>query len=181
METKDIIQACITRDQNAFRILVDNYADFAFSVAFRIMNDEDESKDIVQESFITVWKKIRGFNPENNFSNWLYRIIVNRCYDALRKKKRNPLVYPDDSNWNIPGIISHSSADKGLDNKEIGKMIRRLTNKLSNKQKIVFVLSELEGLSREDIAEITGISRASVKSNLFHARQNIKKLIEKHI
>lgn len=181
METTDIITACIKRDQNAFRMLVDNYADFAFSVAFRIMNDEDESKDIVQESFITVWKKIEGFNPENNFSNWLYRIIVNRCYDALRKKKRNPLVYPDDSNWNISGIFSDSTADSNLENKEIGKTIRRLTNRLSNKQKLVFVLSELEGLSREDIAEITGMSRESIKSNLFHARQTIKKLIETQI
>jgi len=181
LETTDIITACITRDRTAFRILVDSYADFAFSVAFRIMNDEDESKDIVQESFIAVWKKIEGFNPRNNFSNWLYRIIVNRCYDALRKKKRNPLVYPDDSNWNIPGVFSNNTADTGLDNKETGKMIRRLTNQLSRKQKIVFVLSELEGLSRDDIAEITGMTRASIKSNLFHARQKIKKLLEKYI
>lgn len=181
METTEIIQACITRDQNAFRMLVDNYADFAFSVAFRIMNDEDESKDIVQESFISVWNKIEGFNPRNNFSNWLYRIIVNRCYDALRKKKRNPLVHPDDNNWNIPGVFSDSNADTRLDNEEIGKMIRRLTNQLSRKQKIVFVLSELEGLSREDISEITGMTRTSIKSNLFHARQKMGKLIEKHI
>jgi len=181
LETTEIIQACITRDQNAFRMLVDNYADFAFSVAFRIMNDEDESKDIVQESFISVWNKIEGFNPRNNFSNWLYRIIVNRCYDALRKKKRNPLVHPDDNNWNIPGVFSDSNADTRLDNEEIGKMIRRLTNQLSRKQKIVFVLSELEGLSREDISEITGMTRTSIKSNLFHARQKMGKLIEKHI
>ncbi len=181
METTDIIQACITRDQTAFRMLVDKYADFAFSVAFRIMNDEDESKDIVQESFISVWNKIEGFNPQNNFSNWLYRIIVNKCYDALRKKKRNPLIYPDANNWNIPGVFSDSNADTRLDNKETGKLIRQLTTQLSRKQKIVFVLSELEGLSHEDIAEITGMSRASIKSNLFHARQKIGKLIEKHI
>lgn len=181
METTDIITACIARDQNAFRMLVDNYAGFAFSAAFRIMHDEDESKDIVQESFIAVWEKIEGFNPDNNFSNWLYRIIVNRCYDALRKKKRNPLVYPDENNWDIRGIFSDSTPDKNLDNKEIGKLIRRLTSQLSNKQKIVFVLSELEGLSREDIAEITGMSRESIKSNLFHARQKIGKMIEKQI
>jgi len=162
-------------------MLVDKYADFAFSVAFRIMNDEDESKDIVQESFISVWNKIEGFNPQNNFSNWLYRIIVNKCYDALRKKKRNPLIYPDANNWNIPGVFSDSNADTRLDNKETGKLIRQLTTQLSRKQKIVFVLSELEGLSHEDIAEITGMSRASIKSNLFHARQKIGKLIEKHI
>ena len=181
METTDLITASAARDQNAFRMLVDNYAEFAFSVAFRIMNDEDESKDVVQESFIIIWKKIEGFNPQNNFSNWLYRIIVNRCYDALRKKKREPLVHPDDSNWNMQGLFSDDAADKNMDNKEIGRLIRRLTDRLSNKQKIVFVLSELEGLSREDISEITGLSRDAIKSNLFHARQKIGKLIEKYI
>ena len=181
METKDIIQACITRDHSAFRLLVDNYSDYAFSVAFRIMNDEDESYDIVQESFITVWKKIESFNPDNNFSNWFYRIIVNKCYDALRKKKRNPLVYPDAGNWDLQGIYSESNPDSRLENKEIGKMIRLMTNQLSKKQKIVFVLSELEGFSRDDISEVTGMTKSAIKSNLFHARQKIGKLIEKHI
>jgi RNA polymerase sigma-70 factor (ECF subfamily) len=162
-------------------MLVDSYSDYAFSVAFRIMNDEDESYDIVQESFITVWKKIESFNPDNNFSNWFYRIIVNKCYDALRKKKRNPMVYPDADDWNSKGIFSEINPDTRLDNKEIGKMIRGLTKKLSEKQKIVFILSELEGLSREDISEITGMTRDAIKSNLHHARQKIGKLIEKHI
>lgn len=181
METIDIINSCISRDRAAFRMLVDNYADFAFSVAFRIINDEDESNDIVQEAFITVWNKIEGFNPENNFSNWFYRIIVNKCYDALRKKKRNQLVYPDEGNWDLHGIYSDSNPDSRLENKEIGKMIRLLTKQLSEKQKIVFVLSELEGLSRDDISEITGMTKTAIKSNLFHARQKIGKLIEKHI
>lgn len=162
-------------------MLVDNYADFAFSVAFRIMNDEDESNDIVQESFITVWSKIEGFNPEHNFSNWFYRIVVNKCYDVLRKKKRNQLVYPEAGNWDIPDIYSEHNPDTKLNNKETGKMIRLLTNQLSRKQKVIFVLSELEGLSREDIAEITGMTRTSIKSNLFHARRKIGKLIEKYI
>ena len=181
MKTNDIIQACISRDQTAFRMLVEQYSDFAFSVAFRIINDEDESNDIVQESFITVWKKIEGFNPENNFSNWFYRIIVNKCYDALRKKKRTSLVYPDATNWNLKDMFSDNDPEVILENRELGKMIRTLTKELSEKQKVVFVLSELEGLSREDISEITGMTKDAIKSNLFHARQKIGKLLEKHI
>jgi len=181
LDTKEIIRSCINRDEAAFRILVNNYSDFAFRIAFRIMNNEDDSKDLVQESFITVWNKIKDFNPEKNFSNWLYRIIVNKCYDSLRKKKRNPLVYPDADNWNIQGLYSDSNPDTRLDNKEIGEMIRLLTNKLSQKQKIVFVLSELEGVSREDISEITGMTKTAIKSNLFHARRKIGEMIEKHI
>lgn len=181
MDTKDIIKSCIIKDEAAFKILVDKYSDFAFTVAFRIMNDEEESKDIVQESFITVWNKIGGFNTKKNFSNWLYRIIVNKCYDSLRKRKRMQLIYPDAEGWNIPGIYSDSNPHNKLENKEIGKIIRLLTNRLSAKQRIVFVLSELEGLSHEDISEITGMVKSSIKSNLNHARRKIGEMIEKHI
>ena len=171
----------MNRDQNAFRMLVDSYSDYAFSVAFRIVNDEEESKDIVQETFISVWNRIAHFNPERKFSNWLYRIVVNKCYDSLRRKKRMSLVYPDTSNWQIPDLFAASNPEKQLTNEETGKMIRLLTGKLSPKQKVVFILSELEGLSQDDISEITGMIKTSVKSNLNHARRSIGKMIEKHI
>ena len=181
MDTRDIIKSCISGDEAAFRKLVDGYSDFAFSVAFRILNEEEESNDIVQESFITVWNKIGDFDIEKNFSNWLYRIIVNKCYDSLRKKKKKQLVYPKTNDWNIPGIFSDNDPERKMDNKEIGRIIRLLANKLSKKQKIVFILSELENLPHEDISEITGMAKTSIKSNLHHARQKIGRIIEKHI
>lgn len=181
MDNRDIIRYCINRDEDAFRMLVDRYSDFAFSVAFRITNDEDESNDIVQETFISVWNRIGHFNIEKNFSNWLYRIIVNKCYDFLRRKKRMLVIHPDTDNWDIPELFSESNPERNLNNEEIGKIIRLFTNKLSSKQKIVFVLSELEGLTHEEISEITSMVKASVKSNLYHARRNIGKMIEKYI
>ena len=84
MDTKDIIRSCINRDEAAFRTLVDNYSGFAFSVAFRIINDEEESKDIVLESFVSIWKNIGRFSMEKNFSNWLYRIIVRQAANHRR-------------------------------------------------------------------------------------------------
>lgn len=181
MDTGTLIRSCINKDEIAFKSLIERYSDFAFSVAFRIMNDEEESNDIVQESFITVWNKIGNFDPEKKFSNWLYRIVVNKCYDALRKRKRMQLVYPDANSWNIAGLFSESNPERKLDNEEIGKMIRQLTFKLSTKQKIVFVMSELEGLSHEDIADITGMAKTIIKSNLNHARRKIGEMIKKYI
>lgn len=181
METREIIKSCIVKDENAFRILVDNYSEYAYSVAYRIVNDEDEAKDIVQESFISVWNKIGTFNIDKNFSNWIYKIIVNKCYDSLRRKKRVSFVYPDDSNWNIEGLFSENDPERKLNNKEIGKIIRLLTKKLSAKQKIVFILSELEGLKHDDISEITGMLKPSIKSNLNYARRNIGIMIKKFI
>ena len=91
------------------------------------------------------------------------------------------MIYPDANSWNIPDLFSDSNPERKLNNEEIGKIIRLLTNRLSSKQKIVFILSELEELTHDDISEITGMVKSSVKSNLNHARRNIGKMIEKYL
>lgn len=181
MDTREIIENCINNDENAFRLLVEKFSGFAFSVAFRILNDEEESKDIIQESFMSVWKNIKDFNNESNFKNWLYRIIVNKCMDSLRRKKRLVLIHPKINNWEMPDMFGENNPEIKLNNKEIGNMIRLFTKSLSNKQKVVFILSELEGLSQDEVSEITGMAKTSVKSNLNHARRNIGKMIEKYV
>ena len=181
MDTKDLILSCINRDESAFRILVDTYSDFAFSVAHRLVNDEEESKDIVQESFISIWKHIGSFRIEKNFSHWLYKIVVNKCYDSLRSKKRMALNSLDQNSHIVADIFSENNPEAQLNNKEIGRIIRLLTKSLSPKQKIVFILGEVEGLSHDDISEITGMQKTSVKSNLHHARIKIRSMIEKYV
>lgn len=165
----------------AFRSLFRRYADFAFRVAFRIMSDEEDSKDIVQEAFITVWERIGDFDPDKKFSSWLYRIVVNKCFDALRKKKSMRLVHSNAGDWNLNELTGENGPDTRLNNEETGRIIRRLTFNLSPKQKVVFVLSELEGLSHDDISDITGMGKTSVKSNLNHARRKIGEQIKKYI
>ncbi len=181
METIQVIQSCIRGDEKAFRQLIRQNADFAFRVAFRIMNDEEDAKDIVQESFITVWEKIREIDPGKKFSGWLYRIIVNKCYDMLRKRKRMRWVRPKERSRSLAALVSESNPESLLTNEETGRLIRHISYTLSPKQKIVFVLGELEGLSHDDIAQITGMNKTSVKSNLNHARRKIGERIKNHI
>ena len=181
LNTETIIENCRKGDVNAFRLLVESFSDFAFSVAFRILNDEEESKDVIQESFISVWKGIGHFDRERHLKNWLYTIVVNKCLDCMRKKKRMAWIHPKRNDWDVLELISENNPETIIQNKEIGRLIRSLTSKLSQQQKVVFVLSELEGLTHDDISEITGLGKASVKSNLNHARRNIGKMIEKLI
>lgn len=180
-DINSLIRSCINNEVDAFRTLVDRYYAFTFSLAFRMINDEDEAKDIVQETFITIWKKLKSFNPNKKFDAWLYRIIVNKCYDYIRKQRKLSLLYPDDMNWNLADLIGENDTDEKLSNKEIGKIIRSLTHKLSAKQKLIFVLSDLEAFSHDDISEITGMSKTTIKSNLNHARRNIGMMLEKYL
>ena len=175
MDTLEIIERCRQGDQVAFGLLVDRHTEKAFSVAFRILNDTMAAEDVVQESFVAIWERIKGFDPEKSFSAWLYRIVVNRAYDVLRRNKR----HRETDLESLRGLID-SAGDPGfiLDNRETGQIIRTLTEELSPKQKLVFVLIELEEHSHDEVVKITGMNRNAVKSNLNHARRNIAKRIE---
>jgi len=177
----EMIEKCRSGSLHDFRKLVESVSPFAFSVAFRMVGDEELAKDIVQETMITVWKTIRNLKSPGSFMSWLSRIVVNKCYDQLRKRKVNPELRMDDKTW---ALISDKISDKSfsqLENSETIQIINLLTDKLSPKQKAVFVLSDLEELSNEEIASITGMSRTSVKANLHYARKRIGEMIEKHI
>ncbi|MFZ5941828.1 MAG: RNA polymerase sigma factor [Bacteroidota bacterium] len=181
-EKPDRILASIRKgDQEAFRELTVLYVDYAFSIAFRILGDEEDARDAVQETFIAVWTNLKHYDPRKSFRNWLYRILVNRCLDMLRKRKRQRLIRPDPEQWKKMKVFSSDNLESQLENAELAGIIRLLTERLSPKQKIVFILSELEGIPNGEIAEITGMNPDTVKSNLNLARKKIRELIEKKL
>ena len=176
-----LIEECWGGNLNNFRRLVALTSPFAFSVAFRILCDEDQAKDVVQETMVTIWQKLKKIRSSEGYKTWVYRIVVNKCYDQLRKKKRNPEFLADEKVWAaISNNISVGpSAD--LENKETAQILRLLTNKLSPKQKTVFILADLEEMSADEISEITGISKSGVKANLYYARKSISEMVEKYL
>jgi RNA polymerase sigma-70 factor (ECF subfamily) len=178
---KEIIESCRNGSMHDFRKLVKQISPFAFSVAFRVLGDEEQAKDIVQETMITLWKTIKKIKSPESFLPWLYRIVVNKCYDQLRIRKRNPELRADDKTWElISNRVSENSAS-ALENKETAQIISLLTNRLSPKQKAVFVLCDLEDMPNEEVSFITGMSRVNVKANLHYARKRISEMIKKHI
>lgn len=164
-----------------FRELIESVSPFAFSVAFRIMGEEEIAKDIVQDTMITVWEKLDKINSAGSFKTWLYRIVINKCYDQLRKRKREPELLPDENTWAL--ISNHVSEcpTTALDIEENGRLINFMMRKLSPKQKAVFVLSEIEEMSSDEIAEITGMSKSIIKANLHHARKRVYTMLEKYL
>jgi RNA polymerase sigma-70 factor (ECF subfamily) len=177
----DIIRKSKAGDMLAFRELVIRSTPYAYQVAFRILNDEDEARDAVQESMIKVWKKLDGFHEGNNFKTWLYRIVVHTCFDILRKQKRNPEFRPDEKLWEKLGSSMADGTNIHLEKRETALIIRSLSRKLSPLQKAVFVMSELMQLEQEEIAEILNTNKSAVKANLYNARKGIKIMMEKKL
>jgi RNA polymerase sigma-70 factor (ECF subfamily) len=176
-----LIEECRGGNFSNFRKLVELTSPVAFSVAFRMLGDEDKAKDIVQDTMVTIWQKLKKIKSPEVYKTWMYRIVVNKCYDELRKRKRNPEFVADDHTWELISNRISEGPSAALENKETSKIISVLTEKLSTKQKAVFVLSDLEGMSNDEISEITGIGKSAVKANLYHARKSISEKIEKYI
>lgn len=154
---------------------------FAYSVAFRMLGDDETAKDVVQETMVTIWQKLRKIKSAEVYKTWIYRIVVNKCYDEIRKRKRNQEQIADEPTWTLIAERISAGPSSTLEDSETSAIIRMLTERLSSKQKAVFVLSDLEGLSNDEVSEITGISKSAVKANLYHARKSISEKIEKYL
>jgi RNA polymerase sigma-70 factor, ECF subfamily len=158
-------------DGNAFRQLVECHQSMIYSLAYRLLCNEEEAKDAVQETFIKVWLNLKGFDSSRKFSTWVYAIATNLCYDKLKSSKHFSKCLPAET---MSEVLSSDDAEKKMIHAELGALIATLTDKLTPKQKIVFTLSDLEDLETEEIIQITGMSASQIKSNLFLARQALR-------
>jgi RNA polymerase sigma-70 factor, ECF subfamily len=176
-----IIEECRGGNFNNFRKLVELTSPFAFSLAFRMLGDDNLARDVVQETMITVWQKLKNIKSSEVYKTWIYKIVINKCYDQLRQKKRNREQVADDRTWIILSERVAQMPSSQIENDEMAKIIGLLTDKLSPKQKTIFILSEIEELTNDEISELTGISKSVIKANLYHARKNISVMIDKYL
>jgi len=176
-----LIEESRSGNLSSFRKLIDQTSPFAYSVAFRLLGDDDQAKDVVQETMITIWLKLKKIRTAEVYKTWIYRIVINKCYDQLRKMKRRPEYFTDDRTWSVIADNTADTASAELENSEIAGVINLLTEKLSPRQKMVFVLSEIEQLSADEVMAITGLARTVIKANLYYARKRISELLEKYL
>ena len=169
----DIIRQCQGGNKEAFRWVVQTHQRLVFSVALKMLADEEEAKDVVQETFIRIWQSIRDYDPQKPFSTWLYTIASRLCLDHL-KRMRRLLPLPEDERV-LQRFVADTDSQRTLENSEWVAIVRMLANELSPKQKLVFTLCQLEGLPSAEVEQITGLDARQVKSNLYVARQTIRK------
>ena len=169
----DTISRCQQGDKEAFRWVVQTHQRMIFSLALKMLCDEEEAKDMVQETFIRVWQSIKGFDTQKTFSTWVYTIASRLCIDRL-KRNRKVVALPEDE-LVLRRFASDGDEQLSLENKEWVSIVRTLAESLSDKQRLVFTLCQLEGLPSAEVEQITGLDARQVKSNLYAARQTIRK------
>lgn len=173
----ELIQAVKRGDQRAFAVLLDQCSDYVYALALKMTADEDDARDIAQESFLKVWKKINSYDEQYRFTTWLYKIVVHTCFDALRKRKRMNSYSAHDKFWEFAAYDDEQQGGRQYDANQLIEFIRLISGRLSPKQHAVFVLHDFEGFSQEEIAQMLGMPRNGVKSNLFYARKAIRRML----
>jgi RNA polymerase sigma-70 factor (ECF subfamily) len=165
-------------DVTAFEEIVRYHQSYAYAIAFRFFCDEDDAEDVVQESFIRIWNHLKNFDPKMKFTTWMYKIVVNLCYDKAKSNKRRMSVFARlNDNSSKDDYIESTNLERDLTNKETAALIKHIADGLSEKQRMIFLLRDIQELTIEEVAVITGMSDAAIKTNLFFARKNIRKKI----
>lgn len=156
------------------------YSSKVFSLALRLTRSEEDAEEVLQDVFITVYKKLEGFEGKSLFSSWLYRVTVNASLMKLRKKRQDPSLYLEDAppeSKDVPAvegkyfIEGESMAIRNQVRNAMDRAIRRLPEEY----RVVFVLRDVEGLPASEVGKMLDLSIPAVKSRLHRARLMLRK------
>ena len=134
------------------------------------MND---AEDIVQEAYIKVWKNLHRYDYDFRFKTWLGKIITNLCLDVMKSSHRKRQLHPGDLE-SLPFATDANESGSELELHELKTIIHRLAASLTEKQRAVFILRDLQQLEPDEVCSMLSISPGNLKSNLYYAREKIK-------
>jgi RNA polymerase sigma-70 factor (ECF subfamily) len=172
-------------DNQAFKRLVDEWQDMVYNTALGIVQKEEDADDITQDVFIQVYQSVSSFKGESKFSTWLYRIVISKALDHVKKKKRKKRfafvqsifgnyaeedIYPEE--FNHPGVL--------MENKERAAELFKAMQQLPDNQRIAFTLHKLEAQKHQDIAAIMNLSVTATESLIARAKGNLRKILKQY-
>lgn len=159
------------RNEKAFAELVSRYRKRLQRLAYNLLPDRAAADDAVQETFIRLWTHARLYNPLHSVSTWLYTICCRRCYDELRRHRRLRAALPQ-----AEPIIQADAMEAA----ELATLLRSIISSLPPKQRVVYQLREVEGLTAEETASATRQSLEQVKANLWAARNTVREKLKRY-
>ena len=171
-------------DEMAFREIVDRYQSKVFSIIYGILRNHNDAEDIAQQVFAKIYFSIKNFDFRSSLLTWIYKITVNECYDYLRKKKVRKLVYESDFTeeeaQRMERAEPRSGSGPGMDSALAQRdLVVKLLSKVSEEDRRLLLLKEVEGHSVEELATMTGMNENTIKVKLFRARQKLVKAAQR--
>ena len=183
-EDRELIVLAKKGDKAAFRRLVERHQRRAFAIAVGMVRDENDARELVQEAFLRVHRGLDAFQGGSSFFTWLYRIVTNLAIDLMRKPGRRDLeLVEDQASDEEPTDLALVSRIDGADpldvirRREIAARIQTALDALPPYHRGVILMREVEGMSYEEMAQAMGVSKGTIMSRLFHARQKLQRAL----
>lgn len=159
-------------DIDAYRNLVTQYKDMAFTIALKIIKDRDEAQDIIQESFIKAFQQLESYEGRAKFSTWLYTIVYRTALNQSKRNRGNNSSFFDEMEEAIPDFTT--SQHQQMEEKEQQEIIKKAIGKLPRTEALLVTLFYINENSIKEIKQITGLSLSNIKIKLFRARKKLK-------
>lgn len=166
-------------DGDAFRVLVERHARTVFRLACRMVGNQQDADDVVQETFLRAYRQIGRFESRANFGTWLYRIAVNCSVDLLRQRPRHIAEPPPDDGEDPAGDCEDRPSPERLAyGAEVQAKVGAALNGLSDSERAAFLLRHFEGRSIEEIGQVLGLRTSATKHTVFRAVKKMRRALE---
>ncbi len=168
----------------AYQKIYDQFARKVLNFIYRMVNSVEEAEDLTQETFVTVYQKLRTLKDDTRFEPWLFRIARNLVYQKYRNRQPASVsvdALDEDGQPYTQLVDERKNPDEAFLSDELEAVVQRVINSLPPKYKEVFVLSAIRNLSYQEIAEIVGRSLPSVKTDIHRARLEVRKLVKGYL
>ncbi len=172
--------------QASFEEIVRRYETKAYNLAMRLTRNQEDAEEVLQDVFVTVYRKVAGFEGKSKFSSWLYRITVNAAFMKLRKRRQDHSVALEDVMPNLHSITTLAPqntfsipCDSLAVSNEVRQALEGAITRLPEEYRAVFVLRDIDGLSNKEVGDILDLSIPAVKSRLHRSRLMLRKRLRR--
>jgi len=180
----DLIKEFKKGNQASFEELIGRYSTKAFNLATRLTKNQEDAEEVLQDVFVTVFRKIGGFEGKSSFSSWLYRVTVNASFMKLRKKRQDKSQFLEDLLPQVQNGLHLKTSevlegDKHALRVQVSHALEEAIHKLPEEYRPVFVLRDVDGLTSGEVSKILNISVPAVKSRLHRSRMMLRKRLQR--
>lgn len=180
-EESRVIQAVLAGDTGRFEELVHANERAVYTLCLRMLRDEQDALDASQETFVRAWRGLARFRGESRFSTWLYRLASRICIDMLRRRPKQPelsLTAGDDEDFSLPDL--QPSPQQTAEQNELRQLVTDALTLLPPDFREAVILRDVNGLSYDEIGNITGLEPGTVKSRIYRARRKLADILMKN-
>lgn len=184
LDDRQFISLCKEDRERAFHLLVNAYSSRIYNACLNMIRNKEDAEDLTQEVFTAVYLSIEKFEGSSKLSTWIYSIALNKSKEFLRNKTRKKrfgiftVIERDDSHFMPSAVVDFDHPGVLLENKDRSRILFEALDQLASNQRDAYTLHKIEGLSYDEIATILSVSKSSVESLMFRAKQNLQKILK---